>query len=160
MRQVLALFTAVVFGLGLAASALAQGTTTQPSSPPAGSSSTETKPGTAGKTTQPGMEKSATGKPAAGKMAGGARGQHKMMGEVTKIDSTKGMVTLKTDEGDLDLHFPPSALQGIKEGDRVEVQMSIRPAGAGAKAGGPAKTPAPKSSAPGAAKPAEQPKTQ
>jgi cold shock CspA family protein len=158
MRQVLALFTALVFGLGLATSALAQGTTTQPSSPPAGSSSTETKPGTAGKS-HPGMEKSATGKPAAGKMAG-TRGQHKMMGEVTKIDSTKGMVTLKTDEGDLDLHFPPSALQGIKEGDRVEVQLSIRPAGAGAKAGEPAKTPAPKSSAPGAAKPAEQPKTQ
>jgi len=56
------------------------------------------------------------------------RGQHKMMGEVTKIDSAKGMVSVKTDEGDMDLHFPPSALQGLKEGDRVEVQLSIRPA--------------------------------
>jgi Cu/Ag efflux protein CusF len=84
-------------------------------------------------------DKSAAGKPA----AGGARGQHKMMGEVTKIDSAKGMVTLKTDEGDLDLHFPPSALQGIKEGDRVEVQMAIRPAGAAGAGSKPAAGKAP-----------------
>ena len=72
-------------------------------------------------------DKSAAGKPA-DKSA--SRGQHKMMGEVTKIDSAKGMVTVKTDQGDMDLHFPPSALQGIKEGDRVEVQLAVRPAGA------------------------------
>jgi hypothetical protein len=74
-------------------------------------------------------------KPAA---AGSLRGQHRMMGEVTKIDESKGSLTLKTDEGELDLHFPPTALRGIKEGDRVEVQLAIRPAGAtgaGAKAG-------------------------
>jgi hypothetical protein len=74
-------------------------------------------------------------KPAA---AGNLRGQHRMMGEVTKIDESKGSLTLKTDEGELDLHFPPTALRGIKEGDRVEVQLAIRPAGAtgaGAKAG-------------------------
>ena len=41
-----------------------------------------------------------------------------------------GEVRVKTAEGDMDLHFPPSALQGIKEGDRVEVQLAIRPAGA------------------------------
>jgi len=67
-------------------------------------------------------------------MAAGARGQHKMMGEVTKIDEAKGTVSLKTDEGDMDLHFPPAALKGIKEGDRVEVQMAIRPA-SGSSAG-------------------------
>jgi hypothetical protein len=76
-----------------------------------------------------GMDKSAAGKDKAGaKMTGAMKGQHRMTGEVTKIDSAKGSVTLKTDEGDLDLHFPPSALQGIKEGDRVEVQLAIRPA--------------------------------
>jgi hypothetical protein len=87
----------------------------------------------------------AAGKPA-DKAAG--RGQHKMMGEVTKIDSTKGMVTLKTDEGSMDLHFPPSALQGIKEGDRVEVQLAIRPAGAA----GAGSKPAAGKSSPGATK--------
>jgi len=102
-----------------------------------------------------------------------ARGQHKMMGEVTKIDEAKGMVTLKTDEGDMNFHFPPSALKGIKEGDKVEVQLSLRPAsgsaegskaGAG-KASDASKTDATKGSPGGAAKSgasagAQQPKTQ
>src|SRR5262245_6795978 len=128
MRQVLALCITLVFALGLAGAALAQGSQ-QPSggysspsssapsssSPNSGSStdtqkSTAPSGGTTGKSdaTKPG---SAAGKPA-DKAAGSARGHHKMMGEVTKIDSAKGMVTVKTDEGDMDLHFPPSALQG------------------------------------------------
>lgn len=148
MRQVLALCTALVFTLSLAGAALAQGTSSPSSSAPAGSSATSpsssssttdttksTAPsgtdagksttGAAGKTDSP---KSSAGKP----MAAGARGQHKIMGEVTKIDEAKGTVSLKTDEGDMDLHFPPSALKGIKEGHRVEVQLAIRPAGGGA----------------------------
>ena len=102
--------------------------------------------------------------------SGGPRGQHKMMGEVTKIDSSKGMVTLKTDEGDLDLHFPPSALQGIKEGDRVEVQLAIRPASAAGAGSKPAagKAPATKTDdvtkgsgkAPASTGAPQQPKTQ
>jgi hypothetical protein len=98
------------------------------------------------------MEKSAAGKDKAGaRPTAGVRGQHKMMGEVTKIDAAKGSVTLKTDEGDMDLHFPPSALQGIKEGDRVEVQLAIRPAaGAGTsmKSGNGTKAPAAQSGTP------------
>jgi len=82
-------------------------------------------------------------------MAAGPRGQHKMMGEVTKIDEAKGTVSLKTDEGDMDLHFPPAALKGIKEGDRVEVQMAIRPA-SGSSAG--TKAPAKSSSSSDASK--------
>jgi hypothetical protein len=143
MRQVLALCMSLVFVLGLAGAALAQGSqqpasgsqspsssAPSPASPSSGGSSTDTTKSTApaGKTDM--------GKPADKAASGGVRGQHKMMGEVTKIDSTKGLVTLKTDQGDMDLHFPPSALQGIKEGDRVEVQLAIRPAsaaGAGSK---------------------------
>lgn len=155
MRQVLALFVAVVFALSLASVALAQGTQTTPGSPPpAGSSSTDTGKST---TEQP---KTGTGiKEKVGAKIAAARGTHKMMGEVTKIDAAKGMVTVKTNEGDLDLHFPPSALQGMKEGDRVEVQLSIRPAAMGAKGT------APKGAAPQSGKPAPkatdtQPKTQ
>jgi ABC-type transport system substrate-binding protein len=153
MRQVLALFTALVFTSSLAGVALAQGTsspsgssTTSPSSSatddttkstaPSGSATTGTDPttGAAGTTSK---DKMGAGKTGAGKTAAGSmRGQHKMTGEVTKVDQSKGMLTLKTDEGDVDLHFPPSALQGVKEGDRVEVQMAIRPAGAGAAKSG------------------------
>lgn len=148
MRQALALCTALVFALGLVGVALAQGTqqpssgSTAPAAPspsPASPSTTDTTKSTApagktdaGKPDAMKTDKSAAGKPA-DKMAGSNRGQHKMTGEVTKIDATKGMVSLKTDEGDLDLHFPPSALQGIKEGDRVEVQLAIRPAAAAGK---------------------------
>jgi hypothetical protein len=120
-----------------------------PSSSDTGKSSTEQpKAGTAGKSGSE-MPKSATGtKDKAGAKTASVRGQHKMMGEVTKIDSAKGMVTVKTDEGNLDLHFPPSALQGMKEGDRVELQLSIRPAGAAAKSGETGKAPAAKGSKP------------
>lgn len=62
-----------------------------------------------------------------GKSAGtDLSGQHSMTGEVTKIDAKKGTVSVKTSEGELDLRFPPSALTGIKKGDRVEVQLALR----------------------------------
>ncbi len=137
MRQVLALCTVLVFTLSLAGAALAQGTgTSAPSSSGSAAGSSGSTPDTTKSTAPSGSDtKSTTGAPksAAGKMAGGARGTHKMMGEVTKIDEAKGTVSLKTDEGDMDLHFPPSALKGIKEGDRVEVQLAIRPASASSK---------------------------
>jgi hypothetical protein len=156
MRQVLALLTAAVFTLGLAGVALALGTSTgsQP-----GSSTTDTTKSTApsGSTTSP----SDTGKSSPGaagvqkgsKMGraaapGGMRGQHRMVGEVTKIDHEKGALTLKTDEGDMELHFPPSALSNIKEGERVEVQMAIRPASAPGARGPSGKTPAAKPGSP------------
>ena len=42
--------------------------------------------------------------------SGGYMGRHTMTGEVTRIDNKKGMFSLKTKEGTLDLHAPPSAL--------------------------------------------------
>jgi cold shock CspA family protein len=154
MRQALALGITLVFVLGLAGAALAQGSqqpsggssapsssAPSPSTPSSGGSTTDTTKSTApsGKSDPMKTDKGTAGKAA----SGSARGQHKMMGEVTKIDSTKGMVTLKTDEGSMDLHFPPSALQGIKEGDRVEVQLAIRPAGAAGAGSKPAAGKAP-----------------
>jgi len=53
-------------------------------------------------------------------------GRHTMTGEVTDVDSTHGRVKLKTAEGDLQLHFPPSTLATIKRGDRVTVEMGVR----------------------------------
>jgi hypothetical protein len=169
----------LVFVLGLAGAALAQGSQ-QPSgsapsaAPSPGGSTTDTTkstaPSAAPKTDMSKPDATKTGKPADKAASGGPRGQHKMMGEVTKIDSAKGMVTLKTDEGDMDLHFPPSALQGIKEGDRVEVQLAIRPAGAAGAGSKPAagKAPATKTDdatkgsgkAPASTGTPQQPKTQ
>jgi len=37
-------------------------------------------------------------------------GQHTMEGEVTKVDARKGWIDIKSPEGRMKLHFPPSAL--------------------------------------------------
>ena len=69
-------------------------------------------------------------KTAAPKTEGAAdfTGRHTMEGEVTRIDSTKGTVSVKTAEGTMDLHFPPSALANIKKGDRIAVELALKPA--------------------------------
>ncbi len=58
--------------------------------------------------------------------AGDFTGRHTMEGEVTRIDQNKGTVSVKTAEGTLDLHFPPSALANIKKGDRVSVELALK----------------------------------
>ncbi len=45
-------------------------------------------------------------------------------GEVTKIDAKKGWIDVKTQDGRMKLHFPPSALQNVKVGDRVSVEVA------------------------------------
>lgn len=62
-----------------------------------------------------------------GGMAGaaGMMGQHPMSGTVTKIDHKTGMLTLKTGVGNLQLHFPPSSLEGVKEGDTITVHLAF-----------------------------------
>ena len=55
----------------------------------------------------------------------GAMGEHVMSGTISKIDHEKGTVTLDTGETPLALHFPPSVLKDMKEGDKVAVEMSI-----------------------------------
>jgi hypothetical protein len=48
--------------------------------------------------------------------AGEMMGKHTMDGEVTKVDSKKGWVDVKTSEGSMKLHFPPAALGECQEG--------------------------------------------
>jgi hypothetical protein len=52
------------------------------------------------------------------------KGRHSMTGTVTMIDHSTGMLTLKTMEGDLKLHFPPATVQKLKEGDTITVHLS------------------------------------
>jgi len=48
-----------------------------------------------------------------------------MDGEVTKVDAKKGWVDVKTPEGRMKLHFPPAALENVKKGDRVTVEIGM-----------------------------------
>src|SRR5262249_22050466 len=71
--------------------------------------------------------------------------RHTMTGEVTRVDSNKGHLTLKTAEGNLDLRFPPSSLSNVKKGDRVTVELAMKPEG-GPAASGPGEKTGPASS--------------
>jgi hypothetical protein len=57
----------------------------------------------------------------------GYEGQHTMAGTVTSIDKKAGMMGLKTDEGQLMLHFPPDRIKNISNGERVTVELGIKP---------------------------------
>lgn len=111
--------------------------------------STGASPGTAGGPST-GPSPSASGPATSGSSMSGATasadfsGRHTMEGEVTKIDQKKGHVTLKTAEGNMDLHFPPSALQGVKKGDRISVELAMKPSGTASKANGGAPAASPK----------------
>lgn len=59
--------------------------------------------------------------------------RHSIDGEVTKVDAKKGWVDVKTADGRMKLHFPPSALQNVKAGDRVTVEVGLRRMAAAAK---------------------------
>jgi hypothetical protein len=51
---------------------------------------------------------------------------HTMDGQVTKVDAKKGWVDIKTPEGRMKLHFPPAALQNVKAGDSVTVELGMK----------------------------------
>jgi hypothetical protein len=53
-------------------------------------------------------------------------GHHTMDGEVTKVDAKKGWVDIKTSEGRMKVHFPPSALENVKVGDSVTVEVVMK----------------------------------
>jgi hypothetical protein len=55
---------------------------------------------------------------------GQPQGAHSMTGTITMIDHSTGMLTLKTMEGDLKLHFPPPTVKKLKEGDTITVHLS------------------------------------
>jgi hypothetical protein len=54
------------------------------------------------------------------------KGKHSMDGEVTKVDTKKGWIDVKTPDGSMKLHFPPEALADVKKGDRVTVDLAIK----------------------------------
>jgi hypothetical protein len=60
------------------------------------------------------------------KPAGDMTGRHTMEGQVTKVDAKKGWIDVKTSEGSMKLHFPPEALQAVKKGDSVSIELGIK----------------------------------
>jgi hyperosmotically inducible protein len=67
-----------------------------------------------------------TGTPAASPATMGYIGRHTMTGEVMDVD-TDGRVKIRTAEGNLHLHFPPDAVKNVKRGDRITVELALRP---------------------------------
>ena len=57
-------------------------------------------------------------------MSGKMMGKHAMSGTVDKVDHATGMVTLKTGEGDLMLHFPPPSVKDLNDGDSITVHLA------------------------------------
>ena len=53
-------------------------------------------------------------------------GRHSMQGEVTSVDAKKGWIHLKTSEGTMIMPFPPEALQGVKKGDTIAVDLALK----------------------------------
>jgi hypothetical protein len=53
-------------------------------------------------------------------------GTHAMDGEVTKVDAKKGWVDIKTPEGRMKVHFPPPALENVKVGDSITVELGMK----------------------------------
>ncbi len=52
--------------------------------------------------------------------------RHTMQGEVTSVNPEKGRLLVKTTEGRMLLHFPSSALQNVKKGDRVTLELALQ----------------------------------
>jgi hypothetical protein len=59
--------------------------------------------------------------------------RHTMTGEVTSVSPEKGRVLVKTPAGRMLLHFPSSALQNVKKGDSVTVELALKDNGPTAK---------------------------
>jgi hypothetical protein len=77
--------------------------------------------------TDRGIAPSASPATSASPASGDFMGRHTMTGEVTKVDAAGGKFSLKTGEGTLELHAPPSALAGVKQGDRMTVEIAVKP---------------------------------
>ncbi len=58
------------------------------------------------------------------------KGQHSMSGTVSAIDHKTGQLTLKTGIGELKLHFPPTTIQDLKEGQTITVHLAYSEGGA------------------------------
>ena len=74
----------------------------------------------------------------AGEAQAPAAGAHTMDGKVTKVDAKKGWVDVKTPEGSMKLHFPPPALDSVKAGDSVTVELGMSASASATTGTGPA----------------------
>jgi hypothetical protein len=66
---------------------------------------------------------------------GGFMGEHTVTGKIISIDKEKGHVKVDAQGEKMDLHFPSSALQNLKEGDQVTVSLGIKAAGTSGTSG-------------------------
>jgi Cu/Ag efflux protein CusF len=67
---------------------------------------------------------------------GSAMGEHQISGTIKSIDKDEGKVTFESTDGkEMELYFPRTALQNLNEGERVTLQMAIRPSSSGATSG-------------------------
>jgi len=53
------------------------------------------------------------------------KGEHSMSGKISKIDHSTGKLTVKTGEGNLDVHFPPQSIASLKKGDNITVHLGF-----------------------------------
>jgi virulence-associated protein VapD len=77
---------------------------------------------------QKSAQKSTKGSNAAPSTSPATAAPQTVTGEVTSVDAASGLVTVKTADGTMELHVPPATLQNVRVGDRVNVDVSLRPA--------------------------------
>jgi len=77
----------------------------------------------------------------AGTRSGSTTSEHQMSGTITSLDKEEGQLTFKGSDGkELELQLPRTAVQNLKEGEHVTLQIAIKPSsrptsGAGAPSG-------------------------
>jgi hypothetical protein len=52
-------------------------------------------------------------------------GMHDMAATVSALDATTGLVDVDADGMKLKVHFPPSALTGVKIGDKITLHLAF-----------------------------------
>jgi hypothetical protein len=127
MKKVYPLLAAAVFAGGITTAAFAE----SPETGATGSSSHQTGEGssmpgssTPGSSMSEGSSMPGSSMPGSS-MSGKFQGEHTMNGTISKIDRTKGTLSLQSDTETLDLHFPPEAIKDFSEGDEVSVHLGI-----------------------------------
>jgi hypothetical protein len=53
-------------------------------------------------------------------------GRHTMEGKVTSVNAKTGWVHVKTSEGTIIVHLPPSELESVKKGDTIAVDLAMK----------------------------------
>ena len=61
----------------------------------------------------------------------GVRALQAMTGQVTNLDKRQGNLSLRTEQRIFELHFPPSLLRDVQEGDRLTLELGLREPTAG-----------------------------